>query len=837
MSSSHLNLTPVQRHYLIKVLSQMEMEKEWGHLERLGALTKYGNPFTHERPPLKKLKAQLDKAEKEYVSKKNLGDGDGAEFNDSETAHQFETPDSVLLRHLFHTHLRTVPGLDEAPDTYFNERWQPLFDEAALRSFSHSEERAELSKRRFYPILTTRYLGAFVARGIGIRGEGELRGPGPGVPGSEAWDVGKKWGAGTCKRGLAHPIRIDAALMAKIDSLFQGTEGEAWKRAGAETKRVRSGWQQWKESIVEDETGLEKTFNQLDIANMKNLPLQYKNAAEFARNFAAEWMRYFVVVQPGADELFSALKIMHTLFPYKGAILLLQVANAQKVIAGILAILLARPAGMPSLVQRVVSAIVNSQAKDLEKKKIKPLRQLIADPRITNAIDGYVSRGSWTEKLTIQKEAQEKSRDVLTIILLRASAVPEPELTQLEKACIASPLLGDLDLAYPPDCLPPAERRTPPNLSATDGQLALKFAQSKLYLRNVLKKRDREQAAAVANSSLIPATIKDTLNAVFYKAIAIIARHANLASRLADLQAFNNDAINVRMKSQNTRADWIALAARHEQSLYFFFHEMSTIIEPFARWCQYGVDYMSLSTTDPVHPGNDDAKRIEVNVEELLVKSGLGEDRIAQVIKEVDSVATFTLYSKVRAELETRRNYLSALKDAVPSSGLSREDVPTEAMRKRIEDIDGLLLELMHAEGIQPEDGVCRSPARGTEAEPFPWAYFGRPDPCGQQLTANLRAQNGIEPPRFDPSETSAPIPALSAIRELLPSFVQVLQDAVPDWEHGTKNYPGQAGPRGELASLARSQTGTASSIQTGTMRAKSGGGLGRLFKGKKANK
>ncbi|KAK0535208.1 hypothetical protein OC835_002447 [Tilletia horrida] len=842
MAGDPIKLTAVQRHYLVKALSQMQMEKEWANLEHLGTLTKYGDPFAHERPKLKRLKAELDKSEKEYIAKleDDPNAADGAEVRDE--AGNFDAPDSPLLRHLFHCHLRTVPGLDGAPDKYFNERWQPLFDEAALRAFSHSEERAEVSKRRFYPILVTRFLGSFVARGVGVRGEGELRGPGPGDPGTEAWGVGKKWGAGTCKRGLAHPIRIDDRLMAKIDGLFEGAEGEAWKRAGAEAKRVRTGWQQWKEQIVENETGLEETFNQLDIANMRNLPEKYRAPTLYARNFAAEYMRFFVVIQPGADELFSALKIIHMLFPYWGAIQLLRVANAQKLIAGILAILLARPAGTPSLVQRLVSAIVGGQAKALDKKMIKPLRQVIDDTRITQAIDAYVKRGSWVEKATIKKEAHESHNDILTVILLRAQALPEQEIMELQDAYIASPFLSDIDLAYPAACLEESERRDPPQLSATDGPLALKYARAKLYLRNVLKKRDREQAAAMANSSLIPATIKDTLNAVFYQAIATIAKHANLASRLADLQAFNNDAINVRMKSKNTPADWIALAARHEQSLYMLFHEMSSIIEPFAIWCQYGVDYMSLSTTDPLHPANDDAKRIEVNVEALLSSSGLSPDEQREVIKEVDRLATYTLFSKVRAELESRRDYLSALPDAVPASGLSKDDVPTESMRQSIQNVDALLLSLLQSEGISPEDGLCRSPARGTEAQAYPWAYYDAPDPTGQQFTRERLDRAGLNPPRFEPHETSAPIPAMPATRKLLPAFARVIVEAVPDWEHAVKNKPGRAGPAAgsteaaaaAAASLQRTQTDTHSSIHTGAGTTKSKGGLSRLFGRKK---
>ncbi|KAE8268110.1 hypothetical protein A4X09_0g4222, partial [Tilletia walkeri] len=415
--STGRKLTVNQRHYLIKALSCLEMQIEWAQLEKLGALTDYGFPFALERPKLKRLKAEMDQLEKDYVQKGSKDDDELAagtgEVNDEiyesdaamKRAEGIQPP--VMLRHLFHVNLHTFPGLNQAPLKYWQTRWQIILDEMAARNFSHSSERAEISRRHFFLLAATRYLGGYFARGVGVRGEGELRGPGPGEPGTERWGKGKQWGAGTNKRGLAKPIRMDATLMGKIDNLFEGKEKEVWQRAEKEAQRVRGDWQAWKEDIIENETGLEKTLNHLDIANMKNLPGGFRNATEYARNFAASLIYYLMVSGPGADDIFFILKTIHLLFPYWGAKELLRVANAQKMIAGILGLLLARPLGAPSLLQRVLSAIIGGEAKGFEKNLMTPLRKAINNPNIIHAIDNYAKQSSRIESRAVRVESEQ----------------------------------------------------------------------------------------------------------------------------------------------------------------------------------------------------------------------------------------------------------------------------------------------------------------------------------------------------------------------------------------------------------------------------------------------
>ncbi|CAO1636239.1 unnamed protein product [Parajaminaea phylloscopi] len=790
------NLTPVQRHYLLKALVNLQMQQEWEELEKLGALTQYGFPFTPEPPKLTRVKADL---KNEYTGgddvEEEADDPYAGQGGDMRRLENLQQP--LILRHLFHVHIRTFPGLDAAPLKFWQQRIQVFFDEMAARNFSTSVERAEYSKRRFYTLVATRYLGGYFARGIGVRGQGELRGPGPGEKGSERWGVGKQWGKGTVKRGLDRPARINTALWKKIDGLFgDGPEGQLWRRAGKETTRVRGDWHAWKEQIIENEIGLEETINFLDIQSVRNLPAKYRNAEEWARNHAAYLLHALFVTTPGADSTYKVVKGIHTLFPYWGAKQLLKYTNAQVLIEGILNLLLARPAGAKSLIQRIANYVISSEATALQKESLGPLKKAIKDSELTDRIDDYVGRGNRPEGRSVRAKAEKTGDDVLTVILLSAGGTPlrrsaQDAVVELQGSFARSPLRGAPEMAYPADSAFAKENPDKvqlPRWDAGRGEMdeAIKFARLKLYLRDSLKARDRVQAMKVASGALIPTIIKDVLQTVMYDVIKQIAKTADLSARLGDLQSFVEDLLEVKKRKDDSIEAWIALAARHEESLYFLVHECSPIAQRLFDWCQIGLDFMALSTTDPVHPADRKAKNIEVNLEELLQDSRLSEKDVELILEEVDELAVFTKWSKVAYELEMRKNFLLARSDAATSSKLTEDDVPIQ-MKEDVRDVDSLMRELMQSEGVPVDDGTLPNESRGTEAKDLPTLWFDVMDPLGQHLRAERGSASELV---YTPQKVTPPVPCLKYIRKAMPMFREVLEERLPDWQHGDANGP-----------------------------------------------
>uniref|UniRef100_V5GKZ5 DUF3818 domain-containing protein n=2 Tax=Kalmanozyma brasiliensis (strain GHG001) TaxID=1365824 RepID=V5GKZ5_KALBG len=815
-------LTPQQRHYLIKALVMLQMQSEWEELEKLGALTEYGYPFSSQRSKLTRVKT--------FERGDDAGSYAGAArdpyANDDVMRETENLQEPLLLRHLFHVHLHTFPGLDQAPEKYWQKRIQPFFDEMAARNFSTSVERGEISKRRLYGLAMTRYLGSFVARGVGVRGEGEMRGPGVGDPGTEKWGVGKNWGKGTVKRGLDRPERIDSDLMNEIDQLFEGKAGDHWRAAGKEWSKVRRDWCGFKESIIESETGLEEVISYLDIANVKNLPPQYRNSVEFARVHAAYIFHALFVTAPNADDLFKMVKGIHALAPYWGAKQLLKYANAETMISGILSLLLARPGGAKSLIQRVFSYVIGKEAAYIQKEFVVPLRKEIDDPELTKKVEDYVRRGDRVESRHMQREAKKRGEDVLTTILISADGKlgkdAENHVLELQRCFALSPYRGNLNYAYPETTPAGADRPPMPtwNAKGSESTRARKFALLKLLLRESLKRRDREQAVEIASGSLIPAIIKDSLETVFYPAIRSIANAANLSERLGDLQKFIDDMIEVKKSGDNSIEGWIALAARHEQSLYALFHECAPISKRLWDWCQLGLDYMALSTTDPEHPADRRAPNLEVNLEELLQDARLSDTDVKKIIAEADKLARYAKWTKVRYELDARKNYLLGRPEAGHPGGVSEVQLD-ETTRREVADIDSLMADLMADAGETIDDGACEDGVRGTEKYDFPWAFFDEVDPLNQHLAGEEEAGQLRYP---KPPVGFAP-PTLKHIRKVQPLFCELLASKLPEWQSEdvlgqlqSDMRPSKAGGAGNRLSLKpkRPKTTFSESVSAG---------------------
>ena len=238
---------------------------------------------------------------------------------------------------------------------------------------------------------------------------------------------------------------------------------------------------------------------------------------------------------------------------------MLKFANAQLMIQGILSLLLARPAGSKSLIQRVFTYVIGREASSIEKEYVEPLKKAINDQDLAKLVIDYVKRGSRPERRAIRSKTIKSGHDVLAVILLEGDhSKPSQETQQrilaMQHAFGRSNYRGHLDDAFPDGTPVAAQRKAHPSsgLSGQEAEMARQFAMLKLLLRMCSKKRDREQASAMASGSLIPTIAKDSLENVFYQPIKMIASTANLSGRLGDLQAFIDDMIKVKQAGDNS---------------------------------------------------------------------------------------------------------------------------------------------------------------------------------------------------------------------------------------------------------------------------------------------
>ncbi|WFC98662.1 hypothetical protein MYAM1_001393 [Malassezia yamatoensis] len=769
---SEVELSAEQRHGLLKSLVMMQMQQEFLDLARPGILSQYGYPFASESS----IQQQRRRVELAFWSKKK--------------ASPTELPKGVIdalhepliLRHLYQIHLRRFPGLNNAPLSFWRKRIQPFNDAYMMCAMSTSRERSELVLTHLLSLVGTQYLGLFFARGVGVRGEDELRGPGIGEPGTEVWGAGKQWGAGTVKRGLDRPYQLTDMDYEMIDNLFYGQEYDVWIEAGQESRRVQSDWAAFKETIIEQESGMEEIVEYLSVSNVNNLPPHLQNAEEWVRIHVALMMRWLLVESPAADSLFNFLKTVHMLFPYWPARQILKIANAQVMIQMMLSLLLAQPAGTKSLFQRIIGFVISREVSSIQREYIEPIRKEISEQILAQKVEAYVRHKTTPETERMEMEAEQSGNDLLTTILLsdrepRLDPTLRAYVLDLQRAYAASPYRSRPDFAYPGTT--PRGKDQPPipgwGVTVGDASKARMFALLKLLLRESLNKRDRERFADLMSGSLVVDILKESLQLVFYDAIRDIASVADLSGRLGDLQKLLDDAIDVRKNTDNSPARWIDLANKHHEFIYFFVHECAPVAQPLWKWCQASCDYMSLSTTDPEHPADRNAENIEVNLDEMLQDQRLSSEDVDNVLREMNELTQWSRWQKIRRELEFRKNFLLALQPA--QSGLCQEMIPTQSMRRAIEDIDALMLQMFEHEQVPLDDGLCDD-VRGTERKQVPWAFFDRKDPLGQGILA--------EPESYEHRIAKPPInvrpPSLDYTRKVLPLFQELLVSKLPDW-------------------------------------------------------
>jgi hypothetical protein len=769
--NTNSTLTREQRHLLLKSLVCAQINDEWTLLDEPEGLSQYGPPFINSG-------SQAPKAVGSH----------------SETFPEFSQRPLILLD-LFHSHLRRFPGLKGANVTYWQKRIVPFFEKVSKAVYSNCQERYELTNRRLLAFVATRYIATFWTRGIGLRGEGETKGPGRGEAGSEKWGVGKKWGKGTVKRGLERPVRPTKRDMAEVQALFGDEEDDeiVWQSAERNVNQLKKDWSAWKESIIESEDGLESTLLQLQTKSINNLPSEYRNAAIWVRRHVA-WVLWSVFVQyPGGDDILSIIKLFHTLFPYWGAKQLLKIANAQKMIKAIIDMLLARPMGMvDSLAQRIFFAIMNSEISFINKTFLTPLRKEIKDDNLCTLIDQYVKNRTYEQRATILRDAREQNQDCLINILQDYGYDNVDEIRLWHKDFLSSPLRSNVDWAYPSASLEAKKmtaafgRAPPNNIQAKQG--ALKFAQLKLYLRERLRRNDREKVLELGSGPLVPDIIKDSLEIVFYSLIYQIALNSDLSSRLGDLQRFVDDLIRTKTKKEDDLEDWIALCARHENSLYLFVHEIRDAVKPVFDWCQEALDYMATSSTQFWNLTNKkNASNVEIDLDQLLqdVKRG-GDVDVDAVLEELEVLKTYTKWYKLEQVIQMQSEFVNIREDSVtketkmPTKDRNNSIVqPSNNMKKRLDEKCDLLKILMERQGVEPDDGMVRNRSRGTEAGQLPWGFFAHDDILHQHTKASKNSaplQYTVE------NRVTSQLPAIPHIRSLLPAFRRALRRKLPDW-------------------------------------------------------
>ncbi|GAA5877826.1 hypothetical protein JCM3774_000188 [Rhodotorula dairenensis] len=763
-------LSPQDRHYLNRILVNLELQREMSALSQIGALAKYGPPFApHANGPNSRPEAGTPAQKKSGFLGGLFGGGKDKKDNqfDGYTWDPASVDESPVYQYLFWRFIYNMPGLSSAKPLYWQAQIQPFFDSFAERDLSSTVERGEITKRRMLSLGIVRIVGTYYSTclrplqpssparlSVSMKLKIDLVVPGgvesmwrrvsteAGYEQCKSWvAVAEEKGQGLdvsyriITRALGAPdrpvfaamrsytdCRSLASALAELDpknrldlpafptsghqakactqrsmqrylrllviclscpsrlgvedqtllgaarseveafllrdgvtpastgltALVTRCEAEEkedderhrrWVEVGQKSERLQAAWRTYRHKLIDGDE-LDRTMAYAKkTPKTSALPQEHQEALQWASIWFGQALHWIFVGAATGPEVFNILRGFHELIPYGPVKIGLGLVNPSLAIRAIVHLILGQPAGQLSLFQRIWSHVCNSANKH-QRKLIERFRKRIRNDSLCNALKAHV-RAGYVQRQQTKQEAVRRNEDiVLTIIRERGSE-------------------SDLDLVqrWHDEFV-----RTQGDTNASNDTQS--FADLKELLAAYYRYRDREQVLQIALEPNTPRLLHASI-AVFYGAIHTVAKISNLPDRVADTQAFLDDLCRICLSDNTEPAEFIKLAKRHYEKVYYFLHELASKggshLDPMLDWARSGLGFIREgipSSADPNSP------RAGLDLDELLSSPNLSEEDKASLLAEARKMATWTVLKKARSEVYLRLDLLRAEDDS-----------------------------------------------------------------------------------------------------------------------------------------------------------------------------
>ncbi|GAA5887625.1 hypothetical protein JCM16303_001452 [Sporobolomyces ruberrimus] len=840
-----IQVTPQDRHYICRILTNSQFQREFSALSQIGTLSHYGDPFhpyangPNSRPA--ELRAQEGKGWFSF-----LGGGVDTEREKEWAGYEWDEEnvvDSPVCRYLYWRFIANLPALRTAKPTYWTDQIQPFIDSFAERDLSSTKERGEITKRRMLATGITRIVGSYLSTSIKPLGPSAPARPTLAmmnrvdllVPGSmesmwrllhpqspqpeyNAWvavvEEKTKSGVSVFRivsrvlvvegQPLFHALRswpairnfasslnsldprnslnlpllpygtsslsasrasiqtyvrhvvialsspptalsdseilsearqlLETFLLAGKDQISKSDLAEwvkrgeeqdridekkhrTWVGIGRRVKSLRTIWVKYRRALIEGDE-LDKSLKLVRKNSLlKMFPKEYKDAEEWAKIWVAYALHYIFVGSSNGTEVLNILKGFHDLIPYAAIKVGLALVNPTLAIRAIVQLVLGQPAGQQSLFQRIWSIIVGTAIKH-QKKLIEAYKKKLSRASIGEVLERHV-RAPYVERQKTRQVAIENDEDIVLTIMRERAAGSDIELVDRWHEEFES--------------------------AVKEGSMgSSKFEDVKNLLAAYYRLRDREQVLAIALEPNTPRLLHASI-AVFYDTIYKVANASKLSERVGDMQAFLDDLIRVCLSDKKEPSDFIKLADRHHEKLYYFVHELAanggTLLDPLIDWCKSGLAFINTG----IPPSSDSSspyKRAGVDVESLLnslpSSSASSSPTLSShpttsshstkegVISEARHFATWTRYKKVYHDLCLRVDLLEA---ELPDGNHERRkefeamQLDKEKMWQELLSQDREVVKLAKSERDNEEEGRGEKARTGAGGD-LEWAWW-----------------------------------------------------------------------------------------------------------------
>ncbi|TIA87762.1 hypothetical protein E3P99_02991 [Wallemia hederae] len=371
---------------------------------------------------------------------------------------------------------------------------------------------------------------------------------------------------------------------------------------------------------VSSKNGFKRIFSLIkDNPTIDTLPPQYAKVMEWAKiSFASTLYSTFISSDTSSDT-FSGLKTIHGLMPYFVLRGILKISNPIAMVRGVIDLFLAQPFGQRSVLQRMFSASIYEEIKQLE-SDVEAVRERIDNEEIATRIASFVD-SPFEMQSYYKEEADARDTHVLNLVL-RSDSVSKESAAALQRAY----------RSY--------------TSQDTDNTL---FYDLDYLLRLQLKLKERHQMIEMIFEGVTAELLKDMVT-IFYTPLAQVYKAANISDALYDLQAFITDLISVvdRVEAEQHMRDpsnavhiFVELVSRHQNQFYAFVHSVHSkgdqLFESFGEWIESFFDFLR----DGVAPDS------KIDLEFILP---MGEKEREEVMREADNIIELNYTRKLQHE-------------------------------------------------------------------------------------------------------------------------------------------------------------------------------------------
>ncbi|KAK4056755.1 hypothetical protein OIO90_002307 [Microbotryomycetes sp. JL221] len=329
---------------------------------------------------------------------------------------------------------------------------------------------------------------------------------------------------------------------------------------------------------------------------IEQLPVKYYKTVETMRYSFAQFLYETFVASESSGTTFAKLRALHQAFPYWLVRQAFKIGRAKTMAKYLQDILLARPFGSKSLLQKILAISLDDDPKKLL-QDINRLRARIASATMCEKIDAFV-HDSREKKDVIRRYARENDVE-LVLCIIRGADEPRLAKYELERVVRASKKYSAF-IKSPKSAL--AKR----NATDPDVRLVLDLQE---YLKVISRDRDSNMLRSLLGEDEIAHAL-EIVAGPFVELLKRVYKVGNGGQALTNLQKFVEqfiiivDALRSRIQEPQKSVRIISrLLTRHQQNLYDFVHNVhkrETIFEEFLQWFWTASVFLRRGLAEPV---------------------------------------------------------------------------------------------------------------------------------------------------------------------------------------------------------------------------------------------